>query len=226
MALTYDYDWEKAEAELRRALELNPNNAPARKFLVWSLVIGKRYDEAIAVGRRAVQLDPLNPYALDALGDAYAASGQHELAIEQRKQTLRLMPDHEGTLLDLAMSYLAIEQPEEALRVRQRLDELRGEPGPDWLALVYARLGRTEEARALLDTSSQGSGGGFWLPRVCAYAVLGEWETAIDWLERAYERRDWTMLMLSMDWVPFLEPLEDDPRHQDLIQRMNFPDAS
>jgi TolB-like protein/class 3 adenylate cyclase/Tfp pilus assembly protein PilF len=222
VALAYDFDWQKAEEELRRALELNANNAPARKFLVWRLAVGKRYDEAIAVGRSAVELDPLNPYALDALGDAYAASGQHELAIEQRKQTLQLVPDHEGTLLDLAQSYLATGQPEEALRTRQHLDALRGEQRSDWLALVYAQLGRTEEARTHLAQLGQDPDHG-WLAAAWAHVVLGEPEMAIHRLERGYERHAWTMLMLNMDWVPFFESLEDHTRYQDLVRRMNFP---
>jgi serine/threonine-protein kinase len=224
VALAYDFDWQKAEAELRRALELNGNNAPARKFLVWRLALAKRYEEAIAAGRTAVELDPLNPYALDALGDAYAASGQHERAIEQREQTLQLVPNHEGTLVDLAMSYLATEQPEEALRTRQHLDELRGERRSDWLALVYAHLGRTEEARALLASLSQDAEGVSSLAGAWAYVELGDQATAIDWLERAYERREWTILMLNMDWYPFLESLENHPRYRDLVRRLDFPE--
>jgi TolB-like protein/tetratricopeptide (TPR) repeat protein len=223
VALGYDYDWKKAEAELRRALELNSNNAPARKYLVFRLALEKRYEEAIQVARKAVELDPLNPYALDALGDAYAASGQHEREIEQRLQTLQLVPGHEGTLYDLAMSYLVTGQPEQALRTRQRVDALRGETGREWLALVYAHLGRAEEARALLVQASQEAGGSFGLAAAWAYVTLGEKEMAIDVLERDYERHAWNVIILNMDWHPFFKSLEDHPRYRDLLRRLDFP---
>ncbi len=222
VALGYDHDWSKAEAELRRALELDPNNAPASKFLVYRLAIARHFDEAIEVGRQAVELDPLNPYALDALADAYSAAGQHERSIALRRQTLELVPNHQGTLLDLALSYLAIGQPEEALRVREQLDALRGEPGRAWLAVIYAQLGRSDEARALLAQTSQSD---LPLSAVLAWAhfSLGEKESAIDALEEGYRRREWVLIMLNTGYFPFLESLADEPRYQDLLRRINFP---
>jgi TolB-like protein/Tfp pilus assembly protein PilF len=224
VALGYDYDWDTAEAELRRALELNPNNAPASKYLAFRLAVANRYEEAIEVASRAVELDPLNPYALDALADAYAASGQHDRSIEQRQQTLELVPDHEGTLLDLAMSYLVTGQALEALRARQRLDALRGDTAPEWLALVYTHLGRAEEARALLAQESQGADRAAILAAAWAHVELGDEETAIDWLERGYERHSFNLILLNMDWLPFLESLQGHARYQDLLRRIDFPE--
>ena len=219
------YDWDSAERQLRHAIELNSDNPSAYKWLVWSLGTARRYDEAIAVGRRAVELDPLNPYAMDALADAYSAAGHFDRSISQRLQILELAPDHEGTLLDLGLDYLSAGRPEEALRTRQRLIELRGRDAPESLAVVYAYQGRTDEARDLLarletDPSRTGA---VW-DMAPAYALVGEEERAIDWLEQAYERRAFGMVVLNMEWQkPLFRPLEGHPRYEALLERMAFP---
>ena len=225
LAFSWDYDWDRAERELRRALELNSDNASAYKWLVWSLSTARRYDEAIQVGQTAVELDPLNPYALDALADAYSAAGQFDRSIPQRLQILEFAPDHEGTLLDLGIDYLAAGRPEESLRARQRLIELRGQDAPAALAAVYAYQGREAEARDLLSSLEADPSllGDVW-DVAPAYALLGEKERAIDWLEQAYERHAFGMVLLNMEWVrPLLQTLEGHPRYEALRNRLAFP---
>jgi hypothetical protein len=54
------------------------------------------------------------------------------------------------------------------------------------------------------------------------HAGLGEKDQAFEWLERAYEERDGGMRYLKV--APELDPLRSDPRFEDLVRRMNFPD--
>ncbi len=54
-----DYDWAGAEAELKRAIELNPNSGEAYDFYGLMLSALERYDEAIEMQQRAHELDPL-----------------------------------------------------------------------------------------------------------------------------------------------------------------------
>ena len=51
---------------------------------------------------------------------------------------------------------------------------------------------------------------------------LGEIDEAFEWLERAYQDRNAWMVFLQV--VPWLDPLRSDPRFQDLLRRMNFPE--
>ena len=54
------------------------------------------------------------------------------------------------------------------------------------------------------------------------YACAGERDRALDWLEKAYEDRTIEMVFLS-NW-PVWDSVRDDPRFQDLLRRMNFPE--
>ena len=219
------YDWAKAERELRHALELNSDNAYAYKYLVWSLATAKRYDEAIDVGRTAVELDPLNGYALDALADAYSMAGQFDRSIPLRLQIQELAPDRHGNLLDLGLDYLSAGQPEDSLRVRQRLNELRGQDAPANLAVVYAYLGQRDKALALLaSVEGDPSPANAVIEMATAYALLGDAERAIDWLEYAYEHRAMVMVFMNVEWWrPMFESLEGHPRYEALREKMAFP---
>lgn len=225
LAFSHYYDWAKAERELRRALELNSDNAYAYKYLVWSLATANRYDEAIAVGKTAVELDPLNAYALDALADAYSMAGQFDRSIPLRLQIQELAPDQQGNMLDLGLDYLAAGQPEDSLRVRKRLIELRGQDAPESLAVVYAYLGQRDKAHALLaGVEGDAPPAAAVIGMATAYALLGDTERAIDWLEYAYEHRAMVMVLLNVDWWrPFFESLEGHPRYEALREKMAFP---
>ena len=54
------------------------------------------------------------------------------------------------------------------------------------------------------------------------YAILGEKNEALRWLEAAYEYRHGWIPWIGK--IPFFEPLRDDPRFQDLLRRMNVPE--
>ncbi len=55
------------------------------------------------------------------------------------------------------------------------------------------------------------------------YAALGEADAAFEWLEKAYERRQLTVTWIRVD--PFFDPLRSDPRFEDLVRRIGFPES-
>ena len=55
------------------------------------------------------------------------------------------------------------------------------------------------------------------------YIFLGETDEAFAWLERAYRERDPRMLLL--DSYPVFDPLRSDPRFDDLLSRIGFPES-
>jgi len=92
-----------------------------------------------------------------------------------------------------------------------------------WIGYVYARSGKTVEAIKILDELKALSTGQFVSAYHVAriYAGLGDHEQALKWLEQAYARRDVEMIYLKVG-PPFI-PLHTDPRFQDLLRRMGFP---
>ena len=54
------------------------------------------------------------------------------------------------------------------------------------------------------------------------YVALGDTDAAFEWLERAYQRRSQGLPQIRVD--AFLDPLRSDPRFQDLLRRIGFPE--
>jgi hypothetical protein len=91
------------------------------------------------------------------------------------------------------------------------------------VAEVYARLGREDEARNILDQLQEASGKQYVSPNDMAliHASLGEKDAAFTWLEKAYQQRDASLVWLKV--APEFDSLRSDPRFEDLLPQMNFP---
>ncbi len=74
----------------------------------------------------------------------------------------------------------------------------------------------------LIEQARQGA---FGVAQAIAYfsVLIGETEEAMTWLERAYEERD--PLLLNAKTDPNLDPLRSDPRFDDLLRRIGFPES-
>ncbi len=89
------------------------------------------------------------------------------------------------------------------------------------LALAYAGEGRREDALRILE---EVRGSALYAPNVASvYAVLGETDTAFEWLEKAYEGRSLELTLIRVE--PGLDPLRSDPRFDDLLRRIGFPES-
>jgi serine/threonine protein kinase/tetratricopeptide (TPR) repeat protein len=220
----YDYDWAAAQREFRRAIELDPNYAPAREAYGDYLVSMGRYDEGIAENKRAVDLDPLSAEVNWILGlDFYLARRQNE-AIEQLRKTIDLDPNYWLAHFSLGCAYEQKDQLSEAIREHQRATSLaQNNQTLGELGRAYAVSGRRAEARKaagrLEEQWKRTHLGAYDV--LIIYAALGEKDKAFVWLERAYKDRTFFLIYLKVD--PEMDPLRTDPRFQAFVRRMNFP---
>ncbi|MHC4175378.1 MAG: tetratricopeptide repeat protein, partial [Planctomycetota bacterium] len=226
IALAYDWQWQKARQSFERARELNPNIPSVYTGLAWYLVVAGRIDEAIEMMRTAVKLDPLSQNFNNNLANMYRYSGQVERAIEQRKKTLELDQGYVVAMEGLAEDYLYMSMYPEAVATIERAITLSGRT-PELvtnLARAYALSGRKDEAETLLQELQERATSEYVLPTFFAevYASLGDTDEAFRWLEKAYKERNWGMLFLRI-WSSW-DPLRSDPRFDDLVQRMGFPE--
>ena len=99
------FEWDRAEREFRRALELNPNEANAHHWYAFLLKQMGRSDEAMAEVKRAAELEPLNLKFSDSVGVMYRRSGQYDKAIEHFKKVLEMDPNYASAVEDLAFTY-------------------------------------------------------------------------------------------------------------------------
>jgi TolB-like protein/Tfp pilus assembly protein PilF len=231
-ALAYgEWDWAGAERAYRRGIELSPNSALGHDSYRVYLVSMGRFDEAFDEINKILELDPLSPLYRRYPGWLYYWARRHGESILELKN----LPELRATSGDpklrawpigmLAANYTATGRYEEALAACKRLRAFTplGETS-FWdanIAYVYAAAGRRGEALKILDYwSERAVPEPVHLAYICA--GLGAKDEAIEWLNAGYEERSPGMVWLKIE--PFLDPLRDDPRFQDLLRRMNFPE--
>jgi tetratricopeptide (TPR) repeat protein len=218
------WQWTDAEARYRRALDLDPNNAAAHAGRARWLLSQGRTDEALEWAQRARELDPLALYGRD-IGWILFQSRRYAEAIREFHTVLAVQPDEAGALWYLGFATIEHGEAAEAVRVLERSAELSGR-NPAVLGVLvraYARAGRSTEAMRVLGELTRRREAGY-VPAaafVNAYLGLGDYERALEWLDRAFDERSKILLHLKVH--PFFDPLRNDPRYEALQRRMNFP---
>jgi len=221
-----DWDWPGAEREFKRTLEANPNSEDAHAMYSRYLAALNRHEEAITEATRALEINPVGSWSTVGLGIAYYVGRNYDEALSQLQKALRLNPAPRREM----PLYLAWIYREKGL-YKDAIKEILGIDNPDsfppaivgHLGNTYARAGNKAEAqkilRRLIAKSAKEHVGHYAVALI--YAGLGEKDQAIEWLDKAYEVHDKGMCYLKVD--PPLDSLRSDPRFQDLLRRMNFP---
>jgi serine/threonine-protein kinase len=220
----YDWDWPGAEAEFRRAIELNPGYATAHQWYAEFLGLMGREHEAIGELNKALELDPLSLIINMEAGLPYLYLGQYDAAIHRFRKTLRLDPNFALAHCNLGIAYVekgeagkGIAEIEEA----SRLDSTAAIVS--FLAHAYAAAGRRADAerllRQLLRQVEDKQVSSYFLVRI--YVALHEDDKALDALDQAYAEHHWGMARIAV--VRILDPLRSNPRFQDLVRRMKLP---
>jgi TolB-like protein/Flp pilus assembly protein TadD len=222
--LFYDWDFEAAEASFQRAIELNPNYAPAPHWLGISLYSRARFAEAGQAVQRALALDPQSPYVRMNAGYLLYVSRQYDRAIEVYGDAIRA--DSNAIVRALRGSvYLQLGSFEEGIADLEFVAEMLGERNlipAAYLGFAYARAGRRSDAERVIRELQNLSAKRFVNPDYIAiiYIGLGENDEAIEWLYRATEARtDWP-LFFPVD--PVIDSLRSDPRYKELLRSIGL----
>ena len=221
----YDWDWAAAERDFRRAIELNPNYATAHHWYAIFLSYMGRFDEAFREARRAEELDPLSPIIAVDFAMLLGSARFYEQAIQQAHEALDLDPNFFKAHGILSFLYLQTGRPEEAVDEFLKANILVGTPPEEVATLkkAYESSGLKGLWRMVLrQQSHQLNGGGSPDFTACLYTRLNEHDRAIAWLEKAYA--DHVPFMQELRNDPDFDSLRSDPRFQDLVRRMNFPE--
>jgi serine/threonine-protein kinase len=222
----YEWDWKGAEAEYKRALELNPADTDAWvRYAEFCAYMGRR-EESINLATRAVKLEPVSVETNVYLALILTFARRYEEAIAQCRKTLELDPNHYVSLVWLGLAYAGLGKYREAVEACEQGHALApGYPMPTgFLAWVCALAGRTAEARAVLAGLLRRRTEAYFSPTILAwiYAGLGEADEAFHWLDTAYEERDGLLVVVKA--VLFFDPLRMDPRFQELLRKMRLED--
>jgi len=219
----YEWRWSDAETEYRRAIESNPNYATARHWYGVYLSSMGRFDESVSELTVALELDPVSPIINTGLGRAYYSARQYDRALEQYRRTLDMEPNFAEAHFQLALCYEAKRMYEEAISEYERSASLFDDKTMmAWAARAKGLEGRRSEAESFLKELDAMSKERYVSPYFSAmiYAVLGDKDQAMEWLERVYKERSYYVVWLKIDTV--FDPLRDDPRFQDLLRRIGL----
>jgi TolB-like protein/Flp pilus assembly protein TadD len=218
------WDFQGAEKELKRAIELNPNYAEAHHAYAHLLLAVGRTEEGMIESKRLLEIDPLD-LALNAhLGWHYLFTRQYDQAIEKCLGTLE-MGDTFWAHYFLGQAYEQKGRYEEAIAELKKAIAKSPASTEATAALghVYAVSGRRDEAQKVLDELKESSKQRFvsavWPALI--YAGLGEKDQAFEWLEKAYDQRAGWLIYLNTD--PRFDSLRSDKRFQDLRRRVGPP---
>ena len=221
-----DHDFAGEEAELKRALEIDPNSATAHLFMSFLKCAQGDLDEGVKQIQEAEKLDPLSPIIIDSAVERYVAADRLDDAISAGKRVLQVDPNYIYFDSALAEAYREKGNLQEAVAVYEKAQAVTHSPSAG-LAITYAKMGRREDARRVLDQLIEKSRRQYVTADSIAavYVVLGDKEEAFRWLERALDEH--SAPMYSMAWHPGFRALRSDPRFADLLRRMGVdPDKA
>jgi TolB-like protein/Tfp pilus assembly protein PilF/predicted Ser/Thr protein kinase len=221
----YDWDWQGAEAEYKRAIQLNPNFAGSYVRYAYFLQAMGRHTEALAAAHRAVELDPLSAANISDEGRILYRARQYENAVARYQRALELDPSYLPALGRIAEAYEQLGNYDEALAYVERLRRTASDPrlGLRPLARIYARMGKRREALDVLRTIERnGTPGSDDYALAVTYSALGDRDRAIAALERGVQTRSF-LPFVFVD--PQLDALRSDPRFQLLLRRAGLPSS-
>lgn len=220
----YYRDWQGVETGYKKAIALNPNYATARQWYSEYLAAMGRFDEALAEIRRAKEIDPLSP-AINA-GEVWILyfARRYDEAIERGRKVAEMNPEFAEIHEYLKRCYDQKGMYREAIAARQTRRRLAGYDPAETAALKDAASATSAEAywkarlQQEIDDSRREGFENYDMAEISAQ--LGEKEQAFEWLEKAFEKRDYELMYLKV--APNLDPLRSDPKFADLLRRVGF----
>ena len=219
----FDWDFDAAGKEFRRAIELNPGYATAHHWYAWHLSLLGRFDEAIAEMKKAQNLDPLSLIINADLAELLVLAHSYDESIRQSRKTIEMDPNFALAHNQLAQAYLQEHMYDEAVAELKTAVQLSG-GSPAFianLARTYVASGKRSEAVKLVGDLKKRSNPGYSNASEIAmiYTSLGDTDQAMNWLEKGYEERFNPGVLLR----PGFDPLRSDSRFQNLVRRIGLP---
>jgi len=220
-----DWDLTGEDAELNRALQLDPNSASVHLFLALLPLFRGELKEGLGLVLEAEKLDPLSPIISYVATAAYLADKRIDEAIIAGQRTQRLDSHYFYLDSNLAAAYREKGNFAEAIALYTKAQEEQRFPSSG-LAITYARMGQQAEAKKILDQLLQERQTRYVSAQTIAavYVAFGEKEEAFRWLERAAAEHCGTL-----QWIAFLPEfgaLRSDARFPQFLRRIGVAHGS
>jgi serine/threonine-protein kinase len=222
IASVYDWNWQEAERQFKRALELDPNLALTHYRYAWVYLSPMgRHEEAIAEMKRAMELEPLSLVQGANFAAVYMYARRFDEAAAQAKMTYDLDPGFVTGQSWVCNTYNAKGMYAQSLVISEQTLQ-SSFPFFGQLGYAYAKSGRRQDAEALISKWKEIEKTkyvmNYWI--AVTYAALGDKNAAFAELEKSYQHHDWFLPRLKTD--PFMDPLRDDPRFAALVKKVGL----
>jgi TolB-like protein/Tfp pilus assembly protein PilF len=214
----YSYEWEKAEAEYKKAMEIA--QVPSIGHALFLHDVYNDNDAAIKEMTDFLKINPLNKDAMRLLAHLYAENKQFSLGEDVLEKIIAFDSIFGPAYCELGMLQLYEHKYNPAYENFKKCDLI----SPQWngktgLIISLVNTGRMDEARKLVseldeDTMNPGA-------RVYMHFAIGEMDQGFEWLEKAYHEGD--PLIAQIRDLPSLFPIESDPRYLAMVKKLNFP---
>jgi serine/threonine protein kinase len=219
-----DLDWQGAEREFKRALELMSSYVMAHEWYAEYLAAVGRHDEALLEAKRAQQLDPLAVPVNRTVGWVLYFARRYDESIEELRKTLAMNAEFLGARLVLWWAYIAKGAHDQALADIRREVERPGLRTIKKLTLAYACAvsGNAEEANGILWELEPKLAAENRLALLSAllFTALDAKDRAFEQLERAYQIREPGLLFLKV--APWADPLRSDLRYGAFVEKLGI----
>ena len=224
-----DWEWLAAEAAFRKAIELDPNYPMGHRMLGILLAQMCRHEEARNAIRRARELDPLVAVHHALSAQVAFAARDFEAAVQFARQAIVVDPEFWIGHFQLGQAFERLEQNDRAMEAMHSAGRFSGGNSKvvSLRGYILAKLGHKNEARETLQVleaiAKPGNPNQKYVPPYAMAQIhcgLGESETALAFLEEAYEVHDVHLALLAAD--PKWDPLRSHPRFSALLHRCAF----
>ena len=215
----FEWNWNAAEADYKRAIELNPNNATAYHWYALQLAQLGRIDEALQEIIAAQKHDPLSPIIRAAQARILLVGRRFRDAVVQCQKALDLEANFAPAYSVLAQAYAFQQRYPEAIEAAKKYVELSGGGDQERLELVYvqALAGQRDGARKAVD-EVRDRGETFSPYDMAAISVaLDDRPEALRWLEKAIKQHS-----IDVEWVA-VDPRMDGIRRESRFRQLLAP---
>ncbi len=221
--LRYLWEWDGAERELKRAIELNPDYAPAHYWYSNLLAALGRFDESVREAEMARGLDPYSPASHMNYGRALYYARRYEEAADYLTAAAGRYPSYPQFPHMLALVLMQQGRYDEAIARLEAMRPKYSRYADAALGFAYGRTGRPDDAAEMLRDIERLSTPEDPMPPMewaLVHIGMGDRGRAFEKLEEVYKGRFSHLAYLKSD--PMYDSLRDDPRFADLTRRVNL----
>ena len=226
--MEYDWDFAGGEAEYKKAFGLDPNDATVHEYYAWDIsLIGGMEQEALAQITRAHQLDPLSPVISTDVGEIHNRARHYSDAIVVCQKVANDDPTYAEAHTCLAHGYWGKGMYPQVVEEYKAYGQISGDRNESEFAAALEQGFRSASWKGALTKGieirqAQRKTGSYSAYQIAElYSALGDKDQAFQWLNIAYQERDWSLVGLKTNFL--LDPIRSDPRFAELVRKVGLP---